>query len=92
MKENIIKLFLRLALAASFLSAVADRFGWWGAQYTVWGTWDKFIDYTRLINPWLPDSMVGVAGGVATGAEVLFACCLLVAHRLNFASYKKYRR
>ncbi|MFN8342946.1 MAG: hypothetical protein U0V64_14890 [Cyclobacteriaceae bacterium] len=72
MKENIIKLFLRLALAASFLSAVADRFGWWGAQYTVWGTWDKFIDYTRLINPWLPDSVVGVAGGVATALR----CCL----------------
>jgi thiosulfate dehydrogenase [quinone] large subunit len=34
MKDSarIIELFLRLALAAGFLSAVADRFGWWSPE------------------------------------------------------------
>ena len=29
--RNFSSVFLRLALGRSFLSAVADRFGWWGA-------------------------------------------------------------
>jgi len=29
--RNFRSVFLRLALGLSFLSAVADRFGWWGA-------------------------------------------------------------
>jgi hypothetical protein len=39
---------------SGFLSAVVDRFGWWGATVSVWGNWNNFLDYTRLINPWLP--------------------------------------
>jgi hypothetical protein len=46
-----IKLFLRLALSFSFLSAVADRFGWWLAQITVWGNWENFVAYTQVIDP-----------------------------------------
>ena len=42
-------MFLRLALGLSFLSAVADRFGWWGAfgQLNVaWGNFARFVEYT----------------------------------------------
>ena len=51
--------FLRLALGMSFLSAVADRFGLWGAygQPNVsWGNYARFVDYTAQLN-W------GFAGG-----------------------------
>lgn len=78
MTEKLVKLFLRLAISASFLSAVADRLGWWGADVTVWGNWAAFIDYTRVINPWLPDGLVPIAGALATGAEVVFGLCLLL--------------
>jgi uncharacterized membrane protein YphA (DoxX/SURF4 family) len=81
MKDNGVKLFLRTAISLSFLSAVADRFGLWGEKYSVWGNWKNFVDYTRIINPWLPDSTVETVGVLATGAEILFALCLLIGYR-----------
>lgn len=81
MKDNGIKLFLRTAISLSFLSAVADRFGLWGEKYSVWGNWKNFVDYTRIINPWLPDSTVETVGVLATGAEILFAFCLIIGYR-----------
>jgi thiosulfate dehydrogenase [quinone] large subunit len=84
MTRKIIKLFLRLSIAGSFLSAVADRFGWWSAEVSAWGNWTKFLDYTRLINPWFPDSFIPVVGALATGAEILFGLCLLVGFKTEF--------
>lgn len=78
MKEGIIKLFLRLSISFSFLSAVADRFGFWGDKYSAWGNWSNFLDYTKLINPWFPDSFIELVGALATGAEIIFAVCLIV--------------
>jgi len=87
MKEGIIKLFLRLAISFSFLSAVADRFGWWGEKYSAWGNWENFLAYTKVINPWLPESFIGTTGALATGAEVVCAACLLLGYRTSlFAS------
>ncbi len=40
------------ALAAGFLSAVADRFGLWGPTGTpgvAWGGFDPFLVYTRKL-------------------------------------------
>lgn len=81
MTQRIIKLFLRFSIAAGFLSAVADRFGWWSPTVSVWGNWNNFLDYTRLINPWVPDGLISVVGAMATGAEVLFAFFLLIGLR-----------
>lgn len=83
MTVKLIKLFLRLALSASFLSAVADRFGWWGDQ-SVWGNWENFVQYTQLINPWFPASFVEPLAVVATAAEIVFALTLLVGYRTEF--------
>jgi thiosulfate dehydrogenase [quinone] large subunit len=77
MNQAIIKLFLRFSIAAGFLSAVADRLGWWSEQYAVWGNWANFLAYTRLINPWFPESFIPVIGALATAAEVVFAICLI---------------
>lgn len=81
MTSRILKLFLRLSLSAGFLSAVADRFGWWGTSYSVWGNWNTFLDYTQLINPWFPIGLIPALGALVTGAEVLFAFLLLIGFK-----------
>jgi uncharacterized membrane protein YphA (DoxX/SURF4 family) len=72
--------FLRLALGLSFLSAVADRFGWWGAfgQPNVsWGDFARFVDYTGKLNWFLPHATIATLAVLATGAEILFGLLLL---------------
>ena len=81
MNQGIIKLFLRFSIAAGFLSAVADRFGLWSEKYSVWGNWNNFLEYTKLINPWFPESLIPAIGGIATGAEILFAICLILGFK-----------
>lgn len=81
MSKPIIKIFLRIAISSAFLSAVADRFGMWNKEVSVWGNWNSFLEYTGLINPWIPDSMIPLAGTIATVAEVLFAFCLVIGFK-----------
>ncbi len=76
-----IKLFLRLALASAFLSAVADRFGLWPQEMTVWGNWSSFLKYTQTINPWASESLIPFLGWIATVAETIFALSLLVGFK-----------
>ncbi|MDO1451626.1 DoxX family protein [Rhodocytophaga aerolata] len=79
--KKILKLFLRIALSARFLSAVADRFGWWNKEVSVWGNWNSFLAYTELINPGLPKAVVPAIGIIATGAEILFAFFLIIGFK-----------
>ena len=81
MRTKAVKLFLRLALAAGFLSAVTDRFGLWPKAFSTWGNWDSFLAYTHTINPWLPSALVPTAGVLATLGEILFALCLLIGFK-----------
>ena len=82
----IIKLFLRLSISIGFLSAVADRFGLWGKEITVWGNWDNFLDYTQLINPWIPDALITTVGIIATLAEIVFAIFLIIGFRTELSA------
>src|SRR6516164_2981755 len=78
--------FLRLALAAGFLSAVADRFGLWGPAGTpgvAWGGFDPFLAYTDKLLWFLPAGLVPAAGWAATVLEVALAVGLLVGVRLR---------
>jgi uncharacterized membrane protein YphA (DoxX/SURF4 family) len=84
--EKGVKLFLRFALAAGFLSAVADRFGIWSKEVSVWGNWNSFLDYTRVINPWLPDSLIPAVGIAATAAEIVFSILLLIGFKTEFTA------
>lgn len=71
---------LRVALALSFLSAVADRFGLWGppgSPNVAWGTFDSFVEYTGLLLPFLPAATIPFFGWVATISEVVLAIALL---------------
>ena len=83
MNSQIVKIFLRFALASAFLSAVADRFGLWSKHLSSWGNWDTFVDYTSTINPWFAKDWVPYLSMVATGLEVIFAICLIIGFRLK---------
>jgi uncharacterized membrane protein YphA (DoxX/SURF4 family) len=78
--------FLRLALAAEFLSAVADRFGLWGPAGTpgvAWGGFDPFLAYTGQLLWFLPAGLVPAAGWASTVLEVALAVGLLVGVRVR---------
>jgi uncharacterized membrane protein YphA (DoxX/SURF4 family) len=73
--------FLRLALGAAFLSAVADRFGLWGPAGTAnvaWGDFQRFTAYTARVNPWAPAPTVAALAWAATVAEVVFGVALIL--------------
>lgn len=73
--------FLRLALGASFVSGVADRFGVWGPAGTVnvaWGNFQRFTAYTAQLNPWAPTPTVPALAWVATVAELVLGLALIL--------------
>ncbi|HEY3454047.1 MAG TPA: MauE/DoxX family redox-associated membrane protein [Bryobacteraceae bacterium] len=74
-------LFLRLALAASFLSAVADRFGLWGRPgepHVGWGDFIHFTAYTERLTFMLPTYWGPALAWTATIAETVLALALLI--------------
>ena len=81
--------YLRLALGISFLSAVADRFGIWGAygQPNVsWGNYARFVEYTAKLNWFLPAAMIPVLAIVATAAETLFGILLVLGWKTRITA------
>jgi uncharacterized membrane protein YphA (DoxX/SURF4 family) len=81
---------LRWALAMGFLSAVADRFGLWGAPgsaHASWGDWAHFLAYTAQVNSMAPATIVPALAWIATIAEVIFAVGLLLGIRLRLMAY-----
>ena len=79
--------FLRLALAAGFLSAVADRFGLWGpagAPNVAWGAWQPFVDYVAKLNWFAPPASTAILAWTATVAEVVLAIGLLIGWQLRW--------
>jgi uncharacterized membrane protein YphA (DoxX/SURF4 family) len=81
---------VRLALAASFLSAVADRFGLWGppgAAGVAWGSVPKYEEYVAELNWFLPAGLVPVVGWAATACEVTLALGLVIGWRLQCAAF-----
>ncbi len=79
--------FLRLGLAAGFLSAVADRFGLWGppgAAGVAWGDWSTFVNYVAALNWFAPAPLIPAMAWAATLAETLFAIGLLAGWKLRW--------
>lgn len=81
MTNTSVKIFLRIAIALGFLSAVADRFGLWSKEVSAWGTWGNFVQYTEVINPWFPSALVPTLAIIATAAEIVFALCILIGFK-----------
>lgn len=77
----LLRVFARVALAAAFLSAVADRLGWWGPAGTpgvVWGNFQAFLEFTQVLNPLVPAALIPALGWVVTGLEAALGVCLLL--------------
>ena len=77
---EIVRLFARFALGASFLSAVADRFGLWGpygAKNVSWGNFAHFVEYTGALTSLFPSSLTVSFAWAATVAETLFGILLI---------------
>jgi uncharacterized membrane protein YphA (DoxX/SURF4 family) len=83
-------IFLRLALAAGFLSAVADRFGLWGRSgqpQVAWGNFSNFIAYTERLTAILPMSLGPTLAWAATVAEITLALALLIGWFTRVAAF-----
>lgn len=82
-------LILRIVLAITMLSAVADRFGIWGAPGSngvAWGTWENFVIYTQTLNPYANKATAEVLGGIATFLEVVLSLLLLFGFKTRIAA------
>src|SRR6266576_397868 len=92
LRENgteIVRLFARFALGASFLSAVADRFGLWGpygAKNVSWGNFAHFVEYTGAVTSLFPSSSTVSLAWAATVAETLFGILLIAGFKIRMAS------
>ena len=74
-------LFARVALGASFLSAVADRFGLYGPSGTpsvAWGDFAHFTAYTAVVNRFAPAALVPFLAWSATLLEFGLGILLIV--------------
>ena len=79
--QRIAEWFLRIALATSLLSAVADRVGLWGPPGSAnasWGDWPHFLAYSAKLNGWMPAALQPAAAWIATLAEVALGILLLI--------------
>ena len=81
--------FLRFALAFSFLSAVGDRFGFWGSfgeHHVAWGTFARFVAYTGQLNWFLPKGTITTLAIVSTCAETILGFLLLLGWQTRTAA------
>jgi uncharacterized membrane protein YphA (DoxX/SURF4 family) len=81
--------FLRLAIGAGFLSAVADRFGYWGSakeKGVAWGNFEKFTAYAGQLNWFMPEALIPLLAWTATLAEIIFGIMLILGLYTRFAS------
>src|SRR2546427_12040333 len=86
---EIVRLFARFALGASFLSAVADRFGLWGphgAKNVSWGDFAHFVEYTGAVMSLFPSSLRVSFAWAATVAESLFGILLIAGFKIRMDS------
>src|SRR4029453_11090982 len=80
---------LRIALAISFLSAVADRFGLWGPPGSPgvgWGDLSGFYAFVAKLKWFMPARLIPVIGWASTVAETGLALGLLIGWKLRWVS------
>ncbi|MGX9787574.1 hypothetical protein [Mycobacterium sp. MMS18-G62] len=80
---RVVRVALRVSLAAAFLSAVADRFGWWEAfgPGSSWGSMRAFADYTHQLVPFASGWLLTVIVWAATATETTLGVLLLTGWR-----------
>jgi thiosulfate dehydrogenase (quinone) large subunit len=86
MLVKIIKLFLRISIGVGFLSAVADRFGFWSKEVSAWGNWKNFLNYTQALNPLVPYSLIPFIAWTSTIIEIAFGVCLIAGFKTSITA------
>lgn len=82
-------LVLRIVLGITMLSAVADRFGVWGAPGSngvSWGNWENFVLYTQTLISFASKSTAEILGAIATFFEILFSFLLFFGFKTRIAT------
>lgn len=82
-------LVLRIVLGITMLSAVADRFGVWGAPGSngvSWGNWENFVLYTQTLISFASKSTAEILGAIATFFEILFSFLLFFGFKTRIAA------
>lgn len=80
------QLFLRFAIAVTMLSAIADRFGFWG-ENSAWGNWESFEKYTKQLTFFLPEILSTFSAYTATFLEIIFPLMLIFGFKTKIAAY-----
>jgi uncharacterized membrane protein YphA (DoxX/SURF4 family) len=78
---QIARVFLRWALAVTFLISVADRFGWlgqYGSKNVSWGDWKHFVQYVAVLNWFVPKALVNGLAVLETTIESGLGVALLL--------------
>ncbi len=73
--------FSKVSLAIGYLSAVCDRFGFWGnlgEKGVSWGSMANFFKHVSILCPWAPESMIPVIGWVVTVLEAVIALTYII--------------
>jgi putative oxidoreductase len=78
-------LYLRIALAAAFLSGIVDRFGFWGRNVG-YGNFDGFMRYTAQVNSFMPAYSIPFLAWAATLAEFGLGVTLLLGVWLRWVA------
>jgi uncharacterized membrane protein YphA (DoxX/SURF4 family) len=81
--------YLRVALATAFLSAVADRFGLWGPFGTAnvaWGDFERFAAYVGKLNWFVPAGLVPLVAWVSTVAELILGITPLIGLAMRLSA------
>jgi uncharacterized membrane protein YphA (DoxX/SURF4 family) len=79
---RVVRIALRMSLAAAFLSAVADRFGWWAPfGQGSWGSMGRFADYAHQLVPFASGWLLTVIVWAATAVEATLGVLLLTGWR-----------
>lgn len=82
--QDIATLFLRLALASGFLSAVASRLSLWGKHSS---GWSNFLTYTADVNSFAPKSIIPAIAVASTVLETALGILLLFGYKTNYAAW-----
>jgi uncharacterized membrane protein YphA (DoxX/SURF4 family) len=78
---QIARVFLRFALAITFLVSIADRFGWlghYGSKNVSWGDWKHFVQYVAVLNWFVPRGLVNGLAVLETIIELSLGVALLL--------------
>lgn len=85
-----VTLLLRVSIGIGFLSAVADRFGFWGppgGHAVAWGNWNHFTQYVSTLTFGTNDAMVEILGISSTLLEIILGILLIIGYKIKQVAF-----